>query len=286
MWPTQLGEEITARIEERLQTYLELPYSVNQSNAHAIALAEIDILTEPERLERYFWNQIQTYKFLSTIYLGTDRGHFSSAKRMPDGKLRVAALNASTDGKALNYVTDDQGNRRELVKVTDYDPRQRPWYQQAVELERPTWSEVYPDFTTKGMAITAAHPLYDGSGDLTGVLGIDLLFVHFNEFLNKLDIGKNGETFIIERSGLLISTSTLDPIFTVENEETIRLAANNSDNDLIRTTGQELFNRFSDLAAISAPQTFTFPIAGEQQFVRVTPLMMARGRLADHYHHS
>ena len=274
---TQLGREITARIEERLQTYLDVPYLLNQSNANAIALSGIDILEEPEQLESYFWNQLQIYSLISTLYVGTNQGHFSSAKRMPDGVLRVGAVNHSTRGKAYNYLTNHRGDRVELIAVADYDPRKRPWYRKAVAAGKPVWSDIYPDFTTKGMGVTAAHPLYDDRGTLTGVLGCDLLLLHFNQFLNGLEIAKTGETFIIERSGLLVSTSTPDPIFTIANADTMRLAVTDSENTLIRETGRALLAALGDLASLGQPQKLSFKIANHRYFVRVTPLDDGRG---------
>ncbi|NER52497.1 MAG: response regulator, partial [Symploca sp. SIO1A3] len=269
---TQLRCEITARIEDHLKVEVKAPHLVNQLNANAIKFGQVNP-DEPQTLERHIWGQLRLFPPLTSSYFGTVDGYMISARRMPDLSLTVATEHPSTGGKFLRYYTNNQGGRAELLTVLpDYDPRVRPWYKAAVAAGKPTWSPIYPEFVTKRLGITAAQPLYDQEGNLLGVLGSDLFFDQVNHFLRELEIGKSGKTFIIERSGDLVVTSTFTPVSITKGEETKRIRAVDSENDLISLTAQYLEEEFGNLSQIDKIQQLEFKLDGAKQFLQVTPL--------------
>jgi len=269
---TQLRSEITARIKDHLEVHIKAPHSVNQLNANAIEFGQVN-LDEPQTLERHIWGQLHSFTPLTSSYFGTVDGYIISARRMPDGTLTVATEHPSTDGKFLRYYTNDKGERTELLTILpDYDPRVRPWYRVALAAGKPTWSPIYPEFVTKGLGITAAKPLYDEQGQLLGVLGSDLFFTQVNKFLHSLEIGKSGETFIIERSGDLVATSTLGQVAITKGEETERIRAVDSQNHLVSLSAKYLEEKFDNFNQINSTQQLEFDIDGARQFLQVTPL--------------
>ena len=269
---TQLRSEITARIKDHLEVHIKAPHSVNQLNANAIEFGQVN-LDEPETLERHIWGQLHSFTPLTSSYFGTVDGYIISARRMPDGTLTVATEHPSTGGKFLRYYTNDKGERTELLTILpDYDPRVRPWYRVALAAGKPTWSPIYPEFVTKGLGITAAKPLYDEQGQLLGVLGSDLFFTQVNKFLHSLEIGKSGETFIIERSGDLVATSTLGQVAITKGEEIERIRAVDSQNHLVSLSAKYLEEKFGNFSQINNTQQLEFDVDGARQFLQVTPL--------------
>ncbi|NET61887.1 MAG: hypothetical protein F6K47_38945, partial [Symploca sp. SIO2E6] len=269
---TQLRCEITARIEDHLKAQVKAPHLVNQINANAIKFGQVN-LDEPQTLERHIWGQLRSFPSVTSSYFGTVDGYIISARRMPDLSLTVATEHPSTGDKFLRYYTNNQGERSELLTVLpEYNPRVRPWYQAAVEVGGPTWSPIYPEFITKRLGITAAQPLYDEQGNLLGVLGSDLFFDQVNHFLSELQIGKSGKTFIIERSGDLVVTSTLTPVSMTKDGKTERIRAVDSQNNLISLSAKYLEEKFSDFSEIKDTQQLDFKINGAKQFLQVTPL--------------
>jgi two-component system sensor histidine kinase ChiS len=267
---TQLRSEITARIQERLQTYVATPHLVNELTARTIELNQLN-LQDSRSLERYFWKHIQSFPPISVTYIGTPKGEFFGARRNPDGKLHIELAKEV-------YGADNQGNRTKLLYSTpDFDPRVRPWYIAAVKAGKPTWSPFFSDYDTKQLNIAAIQPVYDRKGSLLGVLGSEFLFDEVNKFLHSLKIGKSGQTFIIDRSGMLVSTSTLDPVMIIKKEQTERIPAIKSQNPLIRSTTEYLLKRFSSLSKIDSTKQLDFVINGKHQFLQVTPLKEKRG---------
>jgi two-component system sensor histidine kinase ChiS len=268
----QLRSEITARIQERLKDYLSVPHLANTLDANAIALGGLDLNDSDQRL-RYFWKQVQTFDLISHNYMGTPSGQYFGAKRLLDGSLQVMQRNDVT-GANEYFATNVLGERTEIVKTApNYDPRQRPWYRAAVERGTAGWSNVYSDFTTRGLAITAVYPVYSDEEQLLGVLGASFIFSWVNDFLGSLKIGKTGQTFIMERNGLLVATSTGDEVLTGDDPLQLkRVSASDSENLLIREAGLHLQANFDSLKEIEDAQQLNFSIKGKKQFLQITPL--------------
>ena len=183
----------------------------------------------------------------------------------------------------LNYrQIDAEGNIGSLTQVGEnpYDPRLRPWYEAAKAARTATWSDIYLDFDAQVPVITASQPVYDATGALKGVCATDfLLSVEMDQFLSQLQVGQSGETFVIERSGLLVSSSTAqeEDLLRGEGDATERIAATESRNSLVSNTAQYLLDHFGDLNDIQSVQQLSFAVEGQRQFVQVSPFQDERG---------
>jgi signal transduction histidine kinase/DNA-binding NarL/FixJ family response regulator len=273
----QLRSEITSRIHDRMSAHVAVPHLVNRLNAEAIARGRLD-LADREARERHFFHMIRAFEPVSLTFFGTQDGDFFGARRRPDGALHVVLEDASTGRASQYHEVDDEGRRvRPAEAFPNFDPRKRPWYQAAEKAGKPTWTGAYRHFISKGLAITAAEPVHDRDGKLLGVVGSDFLFLQVNEFLRSLRIGRSGQTFIMERSGELLASSTPDPVFVIDGERTERIKATESDSPLIRLTARHLAERFGDLAHAEGGTQLDFTIDGARQFVQVDALRDGRG---------
>ena len=156
----------------------------------------------------------------------------------------------------------------------------RPWYEAAKAARTATWSDIYLDFDAQVPVITASQPVYDATGALKGVCATDfLLSVEMDQFLSQLQVGQSGETFVIERSGLLVSSSTAqeEDLLRGEGDATERIAATESRNSLVSNTAQYLLDHFGDLNDIQSVQQLSFAVEGQRQFVQVSPFQDERG---------
>ncbi|WP_333350966.1 PAS domain S-box protein [Microcoleus sp. B3-A4] len=273
----QLRTEVTSRIHQHINSYIETPHQINQLNLDAISLG---ILNEQDSdsLQRYFYKQIKIFDKISYIQFASEKKDFIGVERLDDGKLQVQISNQSTGYNLHSYAPSEFGKPTKLLKTTlNYDPRIRPWYIAPVRAGKPTWSKIYTYFDAPKLAITAAQPVYGDDGKLIGILGSDLGLSKINQFLESLKIGKSGQTFIVERSGQLVANSTLEPPFIVSNGVAKRIVATSSKNVLIRSTARYLTERFGDLHKIDRSRQLDFTIDGQRQFLQVTPLLDSRG---------
>ncbi|GAB4366243.1 MAG: hypothetical protein Kow00121_03490 [Elainellaceae cyanobacterium] len=280
---TQLRSELTARIEQQIRNYIEIPFQINQINASSFAQGQIE-LTQLE--DSYpFWQQSKTFPTTNLVYCSSEAdGAFLSVGRTNDAALSLQLQYGSSATNYLLYYRylDADGRIGAIRQVGQktYDPRTRPWYKAAKAMAKPTWSEIYLDFDALVPVITASQPVYDETGELKGVCATDfLLSVELDQFLSKLDIGKSGETFVIERSGLLVSSSTSqeEELVRGEGEQTQRIAATESKNTLVSATAKYLLQRFSDLNQIQSVQQLSFEVNDKRQFVQVAPFQDQRG---------
>ena len=271
----RLRDEVTARIEEHLHTFLDTPHRINQINAGLLHQGLLDA-GDQNILERYFWEQIQLFGSVTSIYFGNTEGGLTVGGREgAEGSLYVIVTDGFISGPFCKYATDDQGNRTNLlVTVPDFDARTRPWYVRAVEKGGATWSDVYILFTGQDMAVAASRPVYDELHRLLGVVSVDIFLSHLGNFLKTLQIGETGQSFIIERSGLLIASSADEKPFTdrIENSAQRRLYANESTLPIIRRTAEFLTKRLGDYRNIAHKQHFEFETEGCLQFLQVSPV--------------
>ena len=148
----------------------------------------------------------------------------------------------------------------------------RPWYRAAVRAGRPSWGEIYVWAAPyPKVALPAVLPIYDDARELQGVFAVDLSLLDISEFLQSLKVGTTGETFIMERSGLLVATSTDRVPFIDDNGDRHRLRATDIDERLIRTTAEQLLETFDRLGEIDRPAQLTFKLDDRPQLVQVTP---------------
>ncbi len=269
---TQLHKEITHRLQQNLNSYLKVPQIANRLNADAISLGLLKVEDLPT-LERYFWNQLQTFPSVEYLALGTVEGEYVEVARQNDGQFIVKVKNATT-GKARHiYALSSEGKRTEFLQSDpEYDPRDRSFYQTAITVGGPTWTDIYLWSSTKELSTDAVRPVYDQTGELKGVLDSGSSLAQIAEFLRRLEVGQTGQTFIIERSGMLIASSTAEKPFVIENGTAQRLKASQSRNSLTQLTAEYLTKKFGDLSKIQKSQQLAFDIEGRRQYLRVTPL--------------
>lgn len=274
----QLRNEVATRVQERLQTGMEVPHLINQLNANAIALGQLDLQDVPGR-ERYFWRQIKTFPQVTHTFIGTPAGEYIGARRLPNGKHQIDVIyQPKPAGEVYYFPTDAQGRRSGQPEIgAKVDTRVRPWYKVAVEAGKPVWSPIYVS-ADGGLALSAAEPAYDNQGKFLGVLATAFLCgEQVNEFLRSFKVGQTGQVFIIERNGDLVSTSTTDPAFIQKGKETERIQATQSQNILTQNAAQALLERFGDFKNIDRAEQLDFDIGGKRQFLQVTPLRDGRG---------
>lgn len=281
----QLRDELTARIRQELESYVETPFLITQINS--ITYAKGDLNLRGQEQAYLLWQQAKTYPATNLIYCGSEEdGAFFGVGRSPtnpEEPIQAIVSNPSTNYLLRYYSLDDTGQVGPNLSQGDrpYDPRVRPWYISAKDLGGPTWSEIYLDFDAMVPVITASQPVYsETTGDLIGVCATDfLLSVELDGFLRSLEVGQTGETFIIERSGLLISSSTSDEESLVlgEMDALERLPADQSQNLLVRSATTYLQNTFQDLNQIQGVQKLIFDVEGDRQYLQVAPFTDARG---------
>ncbi|MGP1384494.1 MAG: PAS domain S-box protein [Thainema sp.] len=279
---SQLRTEIVERIKQQLQSYIEIPHSINRINGNSVFKGDIDISRATG--EHQFWQQAKIFSYTNLIYCATDiDGSFLGVGRNEaDQSLQLVIYNDSTNHIANYYGMNITGDRTYLLSTGDrpFDPRVRPWYTAAKAAGGPTWSDIYLDFDTQLPTITASLPIYEEFGNgFIGVCATDFILPEeMSRFLRTLKVGESGKTFIVERSGTLVSTSTAEDLLIAGHDDAARRReAVESENPLVQGAAEYLNQRFGNLNNIQRSHQLEFTVDGKRQFLQVLPFRDGRG---------
>ncbi len=88
---------------------------------------------------------------------------------------------------------------------TAYDPRIRPWYQQAITFpDNALQTEAYTSVSTPDINIGTVMALKNNKKQVTGVIGIDVTLDALSEEFSKMALSYNGKMEIYEKDGRVI----------------------------------------------------------------------------------
>ncbi|MEH2443033.1 ATP-binding protein [Nostoc sp.] len=281
----QLRNEITARIQQYLQIYVETPHKINQLNANAVQLGEVNI-QNLSTLEQHLWYQLKTFDTVTAVYLASEYGEHVAVQRADDGQFQVKLSGKSTGNEIRIYAADQPGHYTQLLRSKpNYDPRTRPWYESAVKSKKANWGGIYRLFATPKYVLNASLPIYDRGDNLLGVTAVDFSLTGISQYLRSLKIGRTGETFIVERrTGLLVGSSAAQQPYVIANptvpmidQNPVRVQAIASSDVLTRRTAEYLQQHFGDLTQINEKQQLDFDIEGKRQFLQIVPMKNQQG---------
>jgi diguanylate cyclase (GGDEF)-like protein len=223
-------------------------------------------------VERYLFNQLQVHHQLDGMYLGYPDGRFLYVSR-DDSKSPTDGPAAGQHGfrtKSIAVVPADGAARTSLVWHTDsfnelardtdptdtYDPRTRPWYEQARTTDGPIQTDPYVFFTSQQPGVTVAERITAPDGQLQAVVGIDIQLSELSTFLRQLDVSPHGTAFIVDRSGQLVADR--DPA-AMRGLPATDAATGTTGTDLRRPKTDEV----SDPSVAAAYQAFPTAVEGE-----------------------
>lgn len=266
---TQLRQEITHRIRERLNLYLSIPQTINQINADVLRFGSLP-RKDINALRHHFWLQSKAFKSVSYIEYGREDGEFVGLEMKGEGGNTYEVTEQT--GNLRVYSIDDHGNPAALIETSsNYDPRKRPWYVSVAKARVPTWSNIYAWLTPPTLAISAGYPDYDHDNKFQGVFAVDLTIAKISDFLGELEISKSGKAFILERSGNIVATSSGMVPFVLKENKPMRIKATDFGDSLIQATAKFLIASFNDYGAIVNEAQMVFTNHNENQLVQITP---------------
>ncbi|MBC3365575.1 methyl-accepting chemotaxis protein [Pseudomonas sp. SWRI154] len=120
---------------------------------------------------------------------------------------------ALTSNFQFTYVGQNTGvfTQRPDAKMPDgYDPRQRPWYKQAVAADKTMLTPPYLA-AVGGLVVTIALPVKHNA-ELLGVVGGDLSLETLVKIINSVDFGGIGHAFLVSGDGQVIVSPDKDQV--------------------------------------------------------------------------
>jgi len=276
----QLMGEVAMRIEANLESYLDIPFMVGRDIQDVVALGLLDI-DDLDGWEAYLWRKAKYYESIAIISLANEEGEYRSTARTQTGKLQVGMAGEATNFDLYRYDSLDSIDTGPPAAIDpNYDPRQRPWYQVAMAAGEPVWSKIYTRFEPPPiLQISASQPIYPpgNSTEPEGVMSIVVGLSYIGNFLGDFQMGKTGQAFIVDRRGLLVASSTDEPLFRQESDRVVRQSAPQSEDVLTREISAYLKDKFSRFDRIDEPRQLKIPVRSQMHYVKLLPFEDDRG---------
>ena len=274
----QLQAQVFVNIEEKLGDYLAMPHHLNQLNAD-ILTQNPALLDNVDGFHPIYLRQLQAFDSVETLAIGmAKQGNFAGVGRRENGLFSHSLMKREQDSTYRVYLVDSQDRIiRLLSEAPNYDARARPWYLSAAQAGKAAWSPIYIWASATDIGITAVLPIYDRAGNLLAVQQAALSLGFIAKFLQGLQIGKTGQVFLMEQDGLLVSSSTAEPIIRKNADALERLQAADSANPFIRAAAAHLSAQIGDLRHIPATLNLTLEIDGQPYFLSAATLSDPRG---------
>lgn len=121
----------------------------------------------------------------------------------------------STNKSILNaYIATENGAMYifpETKLPEGYDPRIKSWYKSSIAKDKTViWQDAYQDIATGKYVVTATKSIYDNNGQLIGVAGMDVDISNIARVFENYTIGKTGELFLLDNTGIVIASKNKD----------------------------------------------------------------------------
>jgi PAS domain S-box-containing protein len=276
----ELRSKIMAEVEYNLDSFLGAPQEMTQENA-AFIHANLNNPQDIAQAQRFFLEQVIANPSITSLYFGSEEGGIVGAGReSADGSLYVYSTEGLKAG-SFTKLSSDPGGEYSKVELTlpNFDARLRPWYQKAVGLGTATWSDIYIVFTGQELALAASRPVYDAQNNFVGVVSVDVFLSRVQQFMRSLSISPGGQSFILERSGNLIASSTATDLLRDQNGDgqAERVSILSSTDPLAKATGEFLFSNLQDLQKVDLEQSLEFRSQGDLYFVSIKPVRDPHG---------
>lgn len=269
---SELRYEVANRVEQNLQTYLSTLRQELRGNQNIIDVG----LLKMENLatwESYLIKQLEIFPDAIALTVSNEQQEYLAVEKLNDRQFLLRKADKSTGYDLYTYKIDSLGQRTQLPEVIkNYDARSRPDYQAAVTAKNFSFSQIFTPLTEPTLLISASQPIYNSQGQLLGVNSALTHISQIGDLLQNIKVGKSGQIFIIERSGLLIASSTTEEPFRLQNGKPIRLAASQSGNSLTQASAKYLTTKFSNFDEIKSLQQLDFSFDGKRQFLEIRPL--------------
>jgi signal transduction histidine kinase len=124
-----------------------------------------------------------THPYVSSVYMGHENGSFV------------------------------RSHKRE--RPTRYDPRNRPWYIQAMRSpEKTVITDPYPSVTTQDINIGIVKALVDEVDQVYGVVGVDITLVKLTDYILNFRVGTESRILVVDRKGIVLASQDRDLLFS------------------------------------------------------------------------
>lgn len=170
-----------------------------------------------EKLVSYLQTVLEENPNMDAAFIGLQDGNFLGIQRVYENatyradpskplptEVRYSSLLVNGTDWVWSYL-DAQGNvLGEERTPPAFDVTTRPWYVDAKNSGKFTWSPIYTLIASGKPGITASVPILDAQKRVLGVVGMNLSLENISTFLSEQKIGKSGKAIVLTQGGKIL----------------------------------------------------------------------------------
>ena len=135
-----------------------------------------------QKIVHIFHDHKNTHPYVNSVYMGRENGSF---------------------------VRSHKRNR-----PTQYDPRERPWYQLGKDNpDKVMKTAPYRSLTSTDINIGVVKALKDQKGEVYGVVGFDITLEKLSGYLRKIEVEYEGSLVLLDNKGIILASQNESDLF-------------------------------------------------------------------------
>ncbi len=170
-------------------------------------MAKKDVSIVGNTISQFMKAQMENIDYLSNEIIA---GNIVNGEDAKTRKVLDNIQNAKENVVEQTYVGNENGefmNSPSFTQPSGYDPRERPWYQQAMDQpDKVIITDPYISKASNQVVVTLAKATADGQG----VVAVDLKLDSLTNIISSIKIGNEGYLFVLDKTGKAISHPNVD----------------------------------------------------------------------------
>jgi adenylate cyclase len=166
------------------------------------------IVNSIPQLMTYTYHLVDSTPLLKGAYWGDEQGNLVFTRQEPGDTISTEVIQhepLSLSHYKIFYTPDGRIARKEVLLDNHFDPRTRPWYTAAKQVDRSVWTGVYLFYQDNVYGVSLGSPVIDANKNFLGVFGLDIRLDFLSRFITKQYVSKNGFAFIVTKKEDLIA---------------------------------------------------------------------------------
>jgi hypothetical protein len=260
----QLAENLNFRVEQQITSYLEESVRVNQAMTIALSNGSVNP-NDISQVQKDIFNKLRELNTQNILFYGNENGTMVGIERNGDSNYLLRIREDSGNPNRPTYELSNNGIRGKLVKTEiNYDHRNRPWYVAAKQSGKAIWSSIFVSTTDGELTTTKATPIYNSSGGLQGVVGINASLKQIKQFMLQTRPSEQWHYFLVEGDGSLVAATSETPVFEQNGSTIKRFEVLQSKDIRLQNAGLAVQKQFGGFQNLQDSQVVEFDFNGEK----------------------
>lgn len=267
-----ITNNLNSRVDLKITTYLQDSVKINQAMTIALSKERINP-SDISQVQADLFYKERELKSPNTLFYGNESGTMVAIERQNDNTLFLRIREDINSPFRSTYELSDNGVRGKVARDPEkYDHRIRPWYIAAKTAGKPIWSPIFVSTTDNELSTTKATPIYNASGGLQGVAGINVSLKQIKQFMLQTRPDDKWHIFLAEGNGKLVTTTSEVSVFDKDANGVKRFELSQTKDPRLQAAGLAIQKKVGEFQNLQDLQVVEFESNGEKYILSTQKL--------------